>query len=38
MMDTDVKLRGAATGNVWRKADSLDINPWVIGIGIGKKF
>ena len=38
MIDTDVKLRGAATGNVWRKVDSLDINPWVIGIGIGKKF
>lgn len=37
-LDTDVKLRGAVTGNVWRKIDSLDINPWVIGIGIGKKF
>lgn len=37
-LDTDVKLKGAATGNVWRKIDSLDINPWVVGIGIGKKF
>lgn len=37
-MDTDVKLKGAATGNVWRKIDSLDIDPWVFGIGIGKKF
>ena len=37
-LDTDVKLNGAATGNVWRKIDSLDINPWVVGIGIGKKF
>lgn len=37
-IDTDVELRGAATGNVWRKVDSLDINPWVIGIGIGKRF
>lgn len=37
-LDTDVKLKGAVTSNVWRKIDSLDINPWVIGIGIGKKF
>lgn len=37
-IDTTVKLRGAATGNAWRTVDSLDINPWVIGIGIGKKF
>lgn len=37
-IDTDVELRGAATGNVWRKVDSLDIDPWVIGVGIGKKF
>jgi outer membrane protein len=37
-LDTDVELKGLATGNVWRKIDSLDINPWVVGIGIGKKF
>jgi outer membrane protein len=37
-LDTDVKLKGAVTGNEWRKIDSLDINPWVVGIGIGKKF
>jgi outer membrane protein len=37
-LDTDVKLRGAVTGNAWRKIDSLDINPWVIGVGIGKRF
>jgi len=37
-IDTDVKLRGAVTGNAWRKIDSLDINPWVIGFGVGKKF
>jgi outer membrane protein len=37
-IDTDVKLKGAATGNEWRKIDSLDIDPWVFGIGIGKKF
>lgn len=37
-MDTKVKLRGAATNNLWRKVDSLDIDPWVIGIGIGKRF
>lgn len=37
-LDTDVKLKGAATGNVWQKVDSLDINPWVIGFGVGKRF
>jgi outer membrane protein len=37
-LDTDVKLIGGVTGNEWRKIDSLDINPWVVGIGIGKKF
>ena len=37
-LDTDVKLKGAVTSNAWRKIDDLDINPWVIGIGIGKKF
>lgn len=33
-IETDVKLK---TGG-WTKIDSLDINPWVFGIGIGKKF
>jgi outer membrane protein len=37
-IETDVELKGAVTGGVWRKIDSLDINPWVVGIGIGKKF
>jgi outer membrane protein len=37
-IDTDVKLKGAVTGNAWRKIDNLDINPWVVGVGIGKKF
>lgn len=37
-IDTDVKLKGAVTGNTWRKIDDLDINPWVVGFGIGKKF
>ena len=37
-IDTTVRLRGAATSNVWRKVDSLAIDPWVIGIGIGKRF
>ena len=36
-IDTDVRLRSAITGG-WTKVDSLDIHPWVIGIGIGKKF
>lgn len=34
-LDTTVKLK---TGATWTKIDSLDINPWVVGIGIGKKF
>lgn len=34
-IDTDVKMNAGA-GYV--KIDSLDINPWVFGIGIGKKF
>lgn len=34
-IDTDVKLK---TGGSWTKIDDLDINPWVFGIGIGKKF
>ena len=34
-IDTDVK---ANLGGTWTKIDSLDINPWVFGIGVGKKF
>ncbi|MFA6180356.1 MAG: OmpW family outer membrane protein [Candidatus Methylopumilus sp.] len=34
-IDTDVKTKVA--GN-WTKIDSLDIDPWVFGIGFGKKF
>ena len=34
-LDTDVKLR---TAGGWTKIDSLDINPWVFGLGVGKKF
>ena len=34
-MDTDVKAKIAGS---WTKIDSLDIDPWVFGIGIGKKF
>ena len=37
-IETDVQLKGAATDNQWRKVDALDINPWVFGIGIGKRF
>ena len=35
-MNTSVKAELTA-GN-WTKIDDLDINPWVIGVGIGKKF
>lgn len=34
-LDTNVKLK-LASG--WTKIDSLDVDPWVFGIGIGKKF
>ena len=34
-IDTDVKMRN---GSQWTKIDSLDINPWVVGVGFGKKF
>lgn len=34
-IDTDVEAK-LASG--WTKIDSLDINPWVIGIGVGKRF
>ncbi len=37
-INTDVKLKGAVTSGAWTKIDDLDINPWVIGIGIGKRF
>jgi outer membrane protein len=41
-IDTDVKLRGnggSAPGPLAAgKIDDLDIDPWVFGIGIGKKF
>lgn len=34
-IDTDVK---ANVGGTWTKIDSLDIDPWVFGLGVGKKF
>ncbi|MFM9835418.1 MAG: OmpW/AlkL family protein [Methylophilaceae bacterium] len=38
-MNTDVEARlGAGNTGAWTKIDDLDINPWVFGIGIGKKF
>lgn len=36
-IETSVQLQSAITGR-WTKIDSLDINPWVFGVGIGKKF
>lgn len=38
MIDTDVKMKGPITNYAWTKIDSRDIDPWVIGIGIGKRF
>lgn len=38
-IDTEVKLRNPlVAGTPYTKIDDLDIDPWVIGIGIGKKF
>ncbi len=38
-MSTDVKAKNPlVAGTPWTKIDKLDIDPWVIGIGIGKKF
>lgn len=38
-VDTDVKLNATAAGLPgWRKIDDLDIDPWVISVGVGKKF
>ena len=33
----DTKVEGQS-GGVWYKIDQLDINPWVISVGFGKKF
>lgn len=35
-LNTNVKAELAA--GTWTKIDKLDINPWVFGVGIGKKF
>jgi len=35
-VDTDVKLN--VSGGGYRKIDNLDIDPWVISVGFGKKF
>lgn len=37
-LDTDVKLRNPLAGNRWTTIDSLDVNPWVISLGVGKRF
>jgi outer membrane protein len=37
--DTDVKLDAAVLGAPgYRKIDNLDIDPWVVSVGFGKKF
>ena len=35
-LNTNVKAE--LTAGTWTKIDDLDINPWVFGVGIGKKF
>jgi outer membrane protein len=36
--DTDVKIKVPELKAGWQKIDNLDIDPWVVSIGIGKKF
>jgi len=36
-VNTDVKKRTSSSA-AWVKIDDLDINPWVFGVGIGRKF
>lgn len=44
LINTDVKKAWISTdveanvGGVWTKIDSLDIDPWIIGVGVGRKF
>jgi len=33
----DTKVEGQSSG-IWYKIDQLDVNPWVISVGFGKKF
>jgi outer membrane protein len=38
-INTNVEARlGANNTGAWTKIDDLDINPWVFGLGVGKKF
>lgn len=36
--DTDVKLNAPVLAAGYKKIDSLDVDPWVISVGFGKKF
>jgi outer membrane protein len=36
-VSTDVKTRTSSSA-AWVQIDKLDINPWVFGVGIGKRF
>ena len=36
--DTDVKIKVPELAAGWKKIDSLDIDPLVVSVGIGKKF
>lgn len=37
-VDTDVKIKVPELKAGYQKIDSLDLNPWVVSVGIGKKF
>jgi outer membrane protein len=36
--DTDVKTKIPVLAAGWKKIDGLDVDPWVVSIGVGKKF
>ena len=36
-VNTNVETR-LVTNNGWYKIDDLDVNPWIVGIGVGRKF
>ena len=34
----DTKVETQASNNVWTKIDQLDVDPWVVSVGFGRKF
>jgi outer membrane protein len=34
----DTKVEANLSGTTWTKIDQLDVDPWVVSVGIGRKF